>query len=440
MLEKFTRSCQLVLLLASVLFVILGAGATAQTASVSTAPTESTALPDGLTREELEELIREKSEALEKVNRELETTEGNLKTTQQEKANLQRQLRTLEQNVRQLELNIQSDEITGQKLGLEIDSLSYDIRDIEISVGDKKNAVAHLLKQLQRRDRENFLTIFLRNESLASGVLEAQSLNNLRAQLTLDIDGLRSLRGQLEDKVGTVNVKKTNIELHKKNLVSRKLIIEDQKEERSVILTQTKSKESLYEKQLEELEKQQGAIADEIDKVEDELRRKFDVSILPVKRPGVFAWPVVLVGDGGAGRITQHFGERSRLYRGKPHNGLDIGAPIGTPVFAADDGVVMAVDDNDRSRWNKYQYGKYALIRHPNSLATLYAHLSRQVVSKGMEVKRGDLIGYSGSTGYATGPHLHFGAYWAPSIVMKAFPPAAGFVPIGVAISPEDYL
>jgi len=80
------------------------------------------------------------------------------------------------------------------------------------------------------------------------------------------------------------------------------------------------------------------------------------------------------------------------------------------------------------------------LIRHNNNLATLYAHLSQQLVKKEMTVKRGDIIGYSDTTGYATGPHLHFGAYWAPSILMKNIPPAAGLVPVGVIINPEDYL
>ena len=147
-----------------------------------------------------------------------------------------------------------------------------------------------------------------------------------------------------------------------------------------------------------------------------------------------------MVAQGGRGIITQHFGEVSYLYRGKPHNGLDIGVPLGTPVFAVDDGVVIAVDNNDKSRWNKYQYGKYILIRHKNDIATLYAHLSQQVVVKGAEVKRGSLIGYSGATGYATAPHLHLGAYWAPSILMQSFPPAAGLVPVGVLVNPEDYL
>ncbi len=393
-----------------------------------------------ITQQELENMIKIKSAELEKINRELETTEGNLESVKDQKLTLQRELQGLQNNIKQLELSMRADELTGQKLGLEIDSLNYDIRNIGISIDNKKEAIISILREFQRNDQTNLFVIFLKNESLADGVLESQSLKNLKSQLSIDIANLAGLHYQLDNKVQQVSDKKTNIELHRQNLSYRKIIAQDQQEERTTILAQTKNKESLYEQQLKELRKQQDAVADEISKIEDQLRASFNVNLLPIKRPGVFAWPVPLIKDGGKGIITQHFGEVSYLYRGKPHNGLDIGVPVGTPVVAAEDGVVIAVDNNDKNKWNRYQYGKYVLLRHNNNLATLYAHLSQQLVKKDMIVKRGDIIGYSDTTGYATGPHLHFGAYWAPSISMKSIPPAAGLVPVGVVINPEDYL
>jgi murein DD-endopeptidase MepM/ murein hydrolase activator NlpD len=121
---------------------------------------------------------------------------------------------------------------------------------------------------------------------------------------------------------------------------------------------------------------------------------------------------------------------------------VDIGVPIGTPVYAAADGTVFHVDNNDRgtSRWRKYQYGKYIMIDHDDNLTTLYGHLSRQVVTAGEKVTKGELIGYSGETGYADGPHVHFGLYWTPSIQLKTIYPAAGLVPVGVTIDPMAYL
>jgi murein DD-endopeptidase MepM/ murein hydrolase activator NlpD len=419
--------------------------ARAQTASDST----SVIVPPGASRQDLENLIKQRTDQLQQVNAQLEAAQNNLNSTREQKASLQKELNTLQGSIAQLELSIKSDQITADKLSLEVDSLNYDVSDIQSSIADKRAAVIRLLQELQKNDQTNPLVAFLKNDSLADAFLEMQSLTDLRSQLDLDIANLANLRVQLNGKLADVSSRQQQIEVHEQNLAARKVIVQDQQQERKTILAQTKDKESVYAQQLAELQKQQNAIDDEIGKIEDQLRAAFDVSLLPTKRHGVFAWPIQLKADGGIGIITQHFGEISRLYGGRAHNGLDIGVPIGTPVFAAEAGTVCGdsippcrtgVDNNDRNSWRKYQYGKYILIKHNNNLSTLYGHLSRQLVTIGETVARGQLIGYSGNTGYSTGAHLHFGVYWSPSVTMRLLPPAAGHVPVGVVINPEDYL
>jgi murein DD-endopeptidase MepM/ murein hydrolase activator NlpD len=430
----FTRS------LIAFLAVTLLSGGSLLAHAEDPAPATSTAPAVNPVKDEVESMIKAKAAELERVNRELEAAQHNLQSTQSERASLQRKVNDLTKNISRLELSIKSDEITSQKLALEIDSINYDIHDIELSVQDKRAAIARILRQLQQSENENALIAFLRSPSLADGFWEAQSLMSLKNQLVADIGSLFNLQKDLGNKASAVSSKKSEIQFRQKNAVLKKSIIEDQKDEQKVVLAQTKSKETLFAQQLSDLEKQQDAIQDELAKLEDKLKANFNNGLLPAGRHGILDWPIKLTRDGGPGRLTQHYGEKSSLYRGKPHNGLDIGVPIGTPVYAAADGVVMAADNNDRSKWNKYQYGRYVLIKHPNNLATIYAHLSQQTVSTGVQVKRGDLIGYSGNTGYSTGPHLHFGAYWAPSIQLKSIPPAAGLVPVGVTTAPEDYL
>jgi len=102
---------------------------------------------------------------------------------------------------------------------------------------------------------------------------------------------------------------------------------------------------------------------------------------------GSFGWPT-------SGTITQGF---------KPmHQAIDIGAPTGTPVVAADSGYVVTAG------WSEYGYGKYVVIDHGNGFQTLYAHLHTILVEVGQSVAKGERIGSMGSTGRATGPHLHF--------------------------------
>ncbi|MBI4993625.1 peptidoglycan DD-metalloendopeptidase family protein [Candidatus Wolfebacteria bacterium] len=390
--------------------------------------------------QELKDAIDKKNSELQKVNFQIQEIQDNLEGVKKEGQTLKKEVVKIDSQVKQLNLGIKSSEITIEKLGLEVEDLQYKISDSEDQIIKKRKGIAEILKLIQSKDRENILVMLLKNETLAQSVLDSQNLDNLNFQLSNGILELQSLRGELNNKLDESSTKKKLKESESFNLKSRKSIAEDLKKNKETLLVQTKNQEKNYQNQLSELEKQQLEISDEISKFEDELRRTFDISLLPIKRPGVFSWPIKLIKDGGIGRITQHQGEVSYLYKGKPHNGLDIGAPIGTPVYAAEDGKVEAVDNNDRSYYRKYQYGKYVFIKHNNNMSTLYAHLSKQVARVGDIVKRGDLIGYSGNTGYSTGAHLHFGVYWSASVVMKSVSPALGLVPIGVIINPEDYL
>ena len=106
------------------------------------------------------------------------------------------------------------------------------------------------------------------------------------------------------------------------------------------------------------------------------------------------------------GRITSHFSHRRyhpihRRY--KPHNGVDYGAPRGTPVRTVGDGVVTKIGRYGGS-------GKMIVVNHQAGYQTKYLHLSgfKKGVRRGSRVSQGETIGYVGSTGYATGPHLHF--------------------------------
>jgi murein DD-endopeptidase MepM/ murein hydrolase activator NlpD len=90
-----------------------------------------------------------------------------------------------------------------------------------------------------------------------------------------------------------------------------------------------------------------------------------------------------------------------KIYR--PHHGLDYAAPTGTPVSSVSDGTVVFAG-------RKGQYGKFIMVRHKNGYKTCYGHLSRigKGIRKGVGVEQGEVIGYVGSTGLATGPHLHY--------------------------------
>ena len=119
--------------------------------------------------------------------------------------------------------------------------------------------------------------------------------------------------------------------------------------------------------------------------------KKLFVPEPPADRVGTsqMLWPTA------ARRITQYF-------RGSRHTGVDIAGPVGTAIYAADDGVVAT------SGWNRGGYGNMILVDHGGGIFTRYGHASKNLVKAGDTVKRGDVIALMGSTGRSTGPHLHF--------------------------------
>lgn len=118
----------------------------------------------------------------------------------------------------------------------------------------------------------------------------------------------------------------------------------------------------------------------------------------PLMRKIVFEAPV-------KGRpINSRFGKRKLAIEAKAraHKGVDIAAPTGTGVFTTAEGRVV------RAGYQPGGYGNFIEVKHPNGLSSVYAHLSRIDVHTGKKVAAGERIGLVGSTGYSTGPHLHF--------------------------------
>ncbi len=122
---------------------------------------------------------------------------------------------------------------------------------------------------------------------------------------------------------------------------------------------------------------------------------------VPVMAPTKVSIPSRNPLDGAT--LTSGYGMRTHPVLGgrRGHKGVDLAMPTGTPVYATADGVISRAD------WFS-SYGLYISIEHGGNIQTRFGHLSRLNVAAGQQVKKGDLIGYVGSTGRSTGPHLHY--------------------------------
>jgi murein DD-endopeptidase MepM/ murein hydrolase activator NlpD len=172
--------------------------------------------------------------------------------------------------------------------------------------------------------------------------------------------------------------------------IEKKKIIESSKKEREAVLASAVSERDTAEQSYQEL-------LETSRKIEDMIRRNQNKKQGPSSGTGSMMWPTDVT------EITSPYGWRTHPIFGtsRYHSGIDIGADYGDSVRAADSGVVMYAD------WMG-GYGKAVIIEHGNGISTLYGHNSELLVSEGQRVRKGEVISRVGSTGYSTGPHLHF--------------------------------
>lgn len=387
--------------------------------------------------EEIQKLINEKNQELNNLLKQKELLEKELEQISQKSNQYQNEILKLNNNIKQLNVLIETNKINLEKLNLEINLLTQEIDNSQKKIELKKQTINKIFKEIQEYDNQNFIVLILKNKSLGQNFNDLKNLIVLNKNLKKEWDELLKIKENLTNNLENLNYKKSLQEKETTNYLNRQSILTEQKKLNQDFLNQTKNQEKIYQKQIEELEKKQEEIGKIIEELETKLRKEYGQEI-PVRKNslGLPLDYIVVTQEYGATDFAQ------RAYRTKFHNGIDLKAQIGTPIYAAADGKVLRVDNNDRgnSFYNRFQYGLYILIDHQNGISTLYAHLSRALVKANEEVKKGQLIGYSGNTGYSYGPHLHFGVYLTKSLEFKKIPPANGLVPVGATLNPRDYL
>ncbi|HEX6888484.1 MAG TPA: peptidoglycan DD-metalloendopeptidase family protein [Candidatus Nanopelagicales bacterium] len=225
-------------------------------------------------------------------------------------------------------------------------------------------------------------------------------MGEIRAELTLKEARLQVLRQQVDEKrqQAAVALKQANIARDK--AAAAKAQVDLLVAQRATALNVASANRAKVLKQYKSVQAEQQRIAALLAKEAAAEAARLAAgkarSFVPTETDG-FLWPIagVPVGQGVGPRIHPVYGYRSC------HTGVDLGAPSGTPIKATAAGVVLINATGG-------PYGNHTLVSHGDGLFSMYAHQSRFGAEEGQSVKQGDVIGYVGSTGYSTGPHLHF--------------------------------
>ena len=360
--------------------------------------------------EELKSKITEKSNEMQKLEQEIQKWEGELEVVGKEKKSLNNEIYYLDTTEKKLKTNINLTNNQIYSTSLKIEKLGIEIDEKEDGIEKNSKALAEAVRSIHEQESYTILETVLKNKTMSDFWNDLEGLQKVQSEIQIKTNELKKLKEGLETDKKSSEIQKNNLSNYKVELDDRKVIVENTKEVKNELLEDTKNKESNYQKILAEKLALKKAFEAELAQYEEALRIAVDPQSIPNANNTILAWPLDSI------RITQYFGntpfatQNPQVYGSGSHNGIDFGASTGTKLKTALSGIVTATGNTDADCPGA-SYGKWVLIKHNNGLSTLYAHMSLIKVSSGQTVVTGDTIGYTGNTGYSTGPHLHFTVY-----------------------------
>ncbi len=359
--------------------------------------------------------IDENNRQLEALKVEIASFQRQLDVLGSKKDTLQSTINALALSQKKLASEIKVTQNKIASVNLKIKELTLFIGDKEESIAENQSAIAKALRGIVETEQSPLVIQVISSRSLRDAWQATDQAAQFNQALASDIQNLRAVRTELAEDRDAVTKERAILVALQNELAVQKRSVDIQKAAQQKLLADTKNQESAYQKIVANKKAEQTAFEAALFRLESQLQYVLDPGRLPPVGKGVLRWPLDNV------LVTQQFGKTSssqRLYVSGTHNGVDFRALTGTPIRSALSGTVLSIN---QGAVPNCQYGKWVLVVHPNGLATLYAHLSVVNVQKGASVSTGQIIGFSGNTGYATGPHLHFGVYIAEAVQFKQF-------------------
>jgi murein DD-endopeptidase MepM/ murein hydrolase activator NlpD len=262
------------------------------------------------------------------------------------------------------------------------------LRLVEIYKAGKPDLVTVILNS------DGFADLIERGEFIARISDQDRRIVNNTARAKVDSTRSEKRLARLEDRqqavTEAVQKRRDEVAAIKMDLIGTRVGYDKTRAGKAAALTKVRADRSDLQAHVDDLEAASNKVARQLN-----LAQQGNAGDLPLKQgSGSMIWPV-------NGPITGSFGEQRP---GHIHAGIDIAAPNGTPIHAADNGKVVLMQGVGASGG----YGNYTCVQHTATMSTCYAHQSRFATSMGASVRKGQVIGYVGNTGHSFGNHLHF--------------------------------
>lgn len=361
------------------------------------------------TATEIRNKIEQKDEEIQKLEKEIASYQTELNSIGKQKSSLANELKELDITKKKLNADISVTQKQIDRTNLKIQNLSNDIGDKETSIKNNTTSIKLEIKKVNEFEDKSFVETLLSNDDFTVMWNDVNNIMTVRESMRANISKLKETKTVLEDtRQETIDAKNELTRL-KNQLSDQQKIVVQNTNEKNKLLKQTQNSEANYQQLLKDRIAKKEAFEAELEDYESQLQFILDSSKLPKGR--VLSWPLDSI------YVTSPYAPRW----GGFHRGTDFRASIGTAVKAMADGVVKGTGDTDVCCPGA-SYGKWVFIEYNNGLSSTYGHLSLISTSKGKEVKRGQVVGYSGNTGSSTGPHLHVSLYVSNGVKVDSFP------------------
>lgn len=318
------------------------------------------------------------------------------------------QMELIEDQVLFTEEEISASQLLLDKYDQQIGMKEQEIQELEIQEAEQLQEFYHQVRWLEETGGVSYLSILFEAKTFAEMLDYAMLITDIMDYSDRIIQKLENTQAELEIVHEALQTDRDAQAAVQQELEERKTELEEKKAEQNRVLQQIAVSESEYAKEAELLAQSEA----QIDKELKEAERKYADYIAALQAQqkasgitinatsGNWYWPLP-----GRYYLSSLFGGRILYGVYDNHTGTDIPAPSGTPIYAANDGVVTTVNRNKDSS----SYGYYCTINHGTGYVTLYAHQCQvPIVNEGDTVSKGQVIGYVGTTGNSSGNHLHF--------------------------------
>lgn len=329
-------------------------------------------------QDKIDKAVKEKQEALEKI-----------KEAEDEMDDIIAQSEALELEIDLIQSEIYAIEDLIAEADEQIAEKEEEIARLEEEIAKQDEKFKECLRAMDETSTVSYIDLLLSSGSISELLINLESINEMTNHDMAIIDEMTRLKTEVEDA-------KAQIEVYRAEQEEARGIALEKQGQLEVKLSAKQALAEELEKDIESYKK----VYEEARRQEEQLKASLTYSSSGSEYMGTgeFCWPAP-----SYTRISSPYGWRNHpIYKTqKFHSGVDLAAPGGSNILAADDGKVISAG------WNG-GYGNCVVVDHGGGISTLYAHASRLCVSKGDVVTRGSVIAKVGTTGNSTGNHLHF--------------------------------